>query len=55
MYDSYAGRTLSAPQLLLLLLLLRGLIVVAAVVVVSIGTNKGAAKSVVAADGAQCQ
>lgn len=54
MYDSYAGRTLSAAQLLLLLL--RGLIVVvAAVVVVSIGTNKGAAKSVVAADGAQCQ
>lgn len=52
MYDSYAGRTLSAAQLLLLL---RGLIVVAAVVVVSIGTNKGAAKSVVAADGAQCQ
>lgn len=51
MYDSYAGRTLSAPQLLLLLLL-RGLIVV---VVGSIGTNKGAAKSVVAADGAQCQ
>lgn len=50
MYDSYAGRTLSAAQLLL-----RGLIVVAAVVVVSIGTNKGAAKSVVAADGAQCQ
>lgn len=47
MYDSYAGRTLSAAQLLL-----RGLIVV---VVVSIGTNKGAAKSVVAADGAQCQ
>lgn len=52
MYDSYAGRTLSAAQLLLLLLLLRGLIVV---VVGSIGTNKGAAKSVVAADGAQCQ
>lgn len=50
MYDSYAGRTLSAAQLLLLLL--RGLVVV---VVGSIGTNKGAAKSVVAADGAQCQ